>query len=158
MNSVKNYLIIKKCLRLVAEKFSFSTNYLNETISISNNSIRISIEPKRDKNNTISYENLNQLENLTVSIDELFDIVIQSLKFDRKDKISRRKGEIITLENWIHEEQISLKEIEKTLFDLKENNVTLYEFRGNRIIAEYYQGIIILSDDLGYYKSGIIIT
>lgn len=158
MKVLKNHLIIKKCVRLIAEKFSYSTDYLKEIIIISNQDNRIEIELKGNEQYEISYEYLSKSENITTSIDELFDLLIQLLMFEEKHNISLHEGEIITIQNWITDEQISLKEIEQILSDLKKENVESYQFRGNRIMAEYYKGIIILLDDLGYYKSGIIIT
>jgi hypothetical protein len=157
MKLLKNHLIIKKCVRLIAEKFSYSTDYLKEIIIISNQDNRIEIELKGNQYE-ISYEYLSKSENITTSIEELFDFLIQLLMFEEKQNISLHKGEIITIENWITDEQISLKEIEQVLSDLKKENIENYQFRGNRIMAEYYKGIIILLDDLGYYKSEIIIT
>ena len=154
MNKVENHLIIKKYLRLVAEKYSFSTNYLNETISISNDSRQISIEPERNEIYNVNYKYSNQSQNLSVSVVELFDLIITWLKYD---EINVREGKTITIEDWISEELVSLDKIEKTLSNLKENNLESYEFGGNRIMAEYYKEIIILTDDLGIYKSAVIV-
>ncbi|MCD8435949.1 hypothetical protein LNJ03_11665 [Tenacibaculum dicentrarchi] len=149
---------IKKNIRIIAEKFYHLIEYDKDIIILKNqmNDIRIWQEDKYGIN--ISFNLLDKHRHLKVAIDRIYHVIIELLS--RKKNIENVKINyemILTIEDWINEEgDFGKQQLEKLKKDLKTKNIKYRDLGGNRYEAEFYDGILILNDNLCYASSNII--
>ena len=129
----------------------FSGNDLVCTLGI--HSVRISflksefgVQYKVDENSV----------SINLAPDQLLDFLIQFVqRSNQSDEIEVNRGELITQTVWAKEEGAAwITSASNALGYPFQNSV--HKLGGNRILAEYFEGMLILEDDLGYYKGNII--
>ncbi len=94
-----------------------------------------------------------------ISESHLYDCILQmfnreniSVKPDFKNQVA------ISLDVWLKEESKDRSLTLKTLADLKTSQTEQFEFGGNRIEVEFFKGVLILIDDLGWYNANVILV
>ena len=149
---------IKKHIRILAEKFNHLIEYDKDILILKNqqNDIRIWQEDKYGIN--ISFNLKNKSKYLKINTDRIYDIVIELLKRgNNTQNIEINSEMVLTLEDWINEEgDFARKQLEELKKDLKLKDIKYRELGGNRYEAEFYDGILILTDDLCFASSNVI--
>lgn len=158
MIATKEKLVIKKHVRLLAEKFLYSTDYVAEVIVLHKEPVTIKINISGSNQLEIWHTiNSNISKHVIIESEACYDYIVKAFLSPDKAGIVSNAGDIISMEIWTDTEQISLKEISQTIAEIRAQGLERYLFRGNRILAEYYKGIILVRDDLGYYKTNVLI-
>ena len=147
---------IKKNIKLLCEKFNHKISYDNENILINNSVNEIQIIQLIKKNFQLKYNCITDVDFIDFEEFEIYDLLINIFQRIGNEKITKSKGEIITLETFKTEEYFSQNEIENLFEDLKNITEDYKDIGGNRILYEFYKGSLIFRDDLGYYKSNVI--
>ncbi|WP_298541902.1 hypothetical protein [uncultured Aquimarina sp.] len=148
---------IKKNIRIIAEKNNCTILYNSNSLTIidSMNSIQIAQNNKYEFD--LVYNIIKDIIQIKVPIEEIYDVLLELLRRIDLNKIKLKTGVLIQLIDWIKEEGVSAKDnLEKLKMDLKIKSIEYRHLGGNRIEAEYYKGLLILSDDLCWNKSNII--
>ena len=149
---------IKKHIRILAEKFNHLIEYDKDILVLKNeiNNIRIFQEDKYGIN--VSFNLLDKYKHLKVTTDRIYDVIIELLSRGKNTQDIELNSEmILTIEDWINEEgDFARKQLEKLKKDLKTENIKYRDLGGNRYEAEFYNGILILTDDLCFASSNII--
>ena len=149
---------IKKHIRILAEKFNHLIEYDKDILVLKNeiNDIRIFQEDKYGIN--VSFNLLDKYRHLKVTTDRIYDVIIELLRRGKNTQDVELNSEmILTVEDWINEEgDFAKKQLEKLKKDLKTENIKYRDLGGNRYEVEFYNGILILTDDLCFASSNII--
>lgn len=145
----------KKHIKILAERFSQLIEY-DRDILILRNDIRVWQKDKYGYN--ISFNLLGKHRLLKVSIDGIYNVVIQLLRRENNTQDVELKSEVVlTVEHWVSEEgDFAREQLEKLKKDLKTESIKYRDLGGNRYEAEFYNGILILTDDLCFLSSNII--
>lgn len=157
MITTEDKLVIKKHIRLIAEKFQYSTSYTKESVILENTPVSIEIDFSGYDVFNLKHTINDTLKQIVIKPEALYDYIIQAFIFPYKTEIAHKKGELISLEIWASEEFISLKKLLNNIEKIKSGDSEEHDFGGNRIMAEYYKGIILVRDDLAYYKANVLI-
>lgn len=93
-----------------------------------------------------------------IAPDVLLDKVWYFLKGEYQELMTdTRKGELITLEEYLLSEgENGRKSLEALKKELKVRKISSYRLFGNRIEAEYYDGCLILNDDIRFLKTNVV--
>ena len=149
---------LKSHIRKLAKKFNHEIEYQNDIVVLKSEMNKIELwEP--DKNGVnISY-NLsdNNFDKLKVEHDGVYDILIDLFRREKGSKLTLKNGVLLTIEEWIKEEgEFAKEKFEELKKDLHSEQIEFRELGGNRYEAEYYDGLLILKDDLCWAKSNVI--
>ena len=151
--------VLKKNLKILAAKFNHSIEYEKDVLLLKNEVNEIRIWEKSNSKISVSY-NVDQIdkEQLTINTDSVYDLMLQLLsRKDPKILFKAKSGILLTIEEWIKEEgdflSPSLEELKRDFQDGKINSKNL---GGNRYLATFFNGILILTDDLCWAKSNVI--
>ncbi|QCE40948.1 hypothetical protein [Psychroserpens sp. NJDZ02] len=148
---------IKKHIRILAEKFNHLIEYDKDILVLKNqmNDIRIWQEDKYDIN--VSFNLLDKHRHLKVKIDRTYDVLIELLRRQKNQDVELNSEMILTIKDWINEEgDFARQQLENLKKDLKTENIKYRELGGNRYEVEFYDGILILTDDLCFASSNVI--
>jgi hypothetical protein len=151
--------IIKRHIKLLAERFDHTIRYDNEKIILFNDKNTIEIEPCDKEKITILYNTHESLEEvLHVENIFIYDPLIELLKRTSLYKIEFIRGDLVELKDFVNEESIAKKSIKSLKEEWKINNeIECMDLGGNRFEVEYYKGILILIDDLPNCKLANVI-
>jgi hypothetical protein len=150
---------IKKYIKILAEKFYHTMEYDKEALLLIGQLNEIRIEKGKKSNFIISYNHENGVEALNILDDEIFDILLELFWRNDLDRIKLKGGELL---NWELFKEIEKEDAFWDNFLLKvkkeadEKGFQYREIGGNRILLEYYNGLLIMFDDLKFYKSNVI--
>lgn len=150
---------LKQHIRIIAEKFNHRIELQKDVIVLKNEVNEIKLRETDKHRINISYNiNENQLDILKVETENVYDTVLELLtRNEQEEKPKMKTGILLTIEDWINEEGNSAKEqLEELKRDLRDKQIQFRELGGNRYVAEYYNGILILIDDLCWAKSNVI--
>lgn len=152
---------IKRNIKLLAEKYNHLIEYDKNAIILknSNNDIRIWEEDKHEMNVRYNIDNKN-INNLKLDKNHFYDLLIELLTRKKSNlNIEPKDGTLLTLEEWVNEEGDFAKEkLENLKRELKNSKIEYRLLGGNRYVAEYFKGIIIITDDLYWAKSNVILV
>jgi hypothetical protein len=147
----------KKNIRVLAEKYHHSIQYDKEVVRLEAGSNTIEVEPTNKGVLTIRYNALKETEKLEIPSDEVYDVLIELLRRKETAVIHRKEGDLITLDLYRQEEGTIVDQWLKQLkAEINTKGIAHKQLGGNRIEAEYYKGLLILTDDLVYYLSNVI--
>lgn len=148
---------IKKQVRLLSEKYSHKINYDLEILNITNNFNNIKLVSIDRENIQVEYNADLQVTKLTLVNQEVFHTLIELFLRTDAYQIQSNNGFLLTLNDWFQEEGSFAKESYESLKKvLQISEIEYLNLGGNRIEAEYYKGVLILTDDVNFYKSNLI--
>ena len=150
---------LKKHIKLLAEKFNHKVEYEKEVMVLQNvvDEIRIWEEDKYGTN--VSYNEGKDLKiELKLNSENFYNVFIEILgRKSQEEKLMIGDGILLTIEEWIKEEgDFAKDQIEGLKIDLENEQIEFRKLGGNRFEAEYFKGILILTDDLCWGKSNVI--
>ena len=150
---------LKKHIKLLAEKFNHKVEYEKEVMVLQNvvDEIRIWEEDKYGTN--VSYNEGKDLKiELKLNSENFYNVFIEILgRKSQEEKLMIGDGILLTFEVWIKEEgDFAKDQIEGLKIDLENEQIEFRKLGGNRFEAEYFKGILILTDDLCWGKSNVI--
>jgi len=149
---------IKKHIKILAQKFNHSVEYKKDILIFKNEVNEIKIWQKDKYSINISFNLLNKPKQVKIITERIYDFVIEL--FQRKNNsedIKLNSEMILTIDDWVNEEgDFAKQQLEKLKRDLKTEKITSRQLGGNRYEAEFYNGIIILTDDLYFSASNIV--
>lgn len=145
-------------LKILAEKFNHKLEAYSNSITIINETNRISIQIENNNSFRIIY-NLNWNDKvIIISNNEFYNFIIQLLKREHvSTEILINNKKVIEIEDWFEIE----KEIAKSLIDeiqaeLKyDYRIKSINLKSNRFDVCYYNGILILEDQNKKYLANI---
>lgn len=149
----------KKHVRIVAEKFNHHIEYQKDVMVLKSDINEIKLWEIDKYGINISYNvNESQSDILKVEYKNIYDIILELLgRKGQDEKLETRTGILLTIEEWINEEGAFAKEqLEKLKRDLQYQVIEFRELGGNRYKLDYYNTILILTDDLYWAKSNVI--
>lgn len=150
---------LKKHIKNLADKFNHKVEYQKDVMIIKNQINHIKLWKKDKYGINISYNlDENQSDDLKVDAEYIYDAILELFnRKERSEKLKIKTGILITIEDWINEEGDFAKEkLEELKSDLQYQQIEFRELGGNRFEVEYYNGILILTDDLYWAKSNVI--
>jgi len=148
---------IKKHIRILVEKYNHTIKYHPKHVNISNDINTINIVQNNKYNFDVDYNEIFKTEKVQVPINEIYDILLDLLIRNEAHKIEPKTGEVLSIEDWVKEEDSYAKSaLDKLRSDLKIKPFDHRDLGGNRFELCYYKGLIILTDDLCLYKSNVI--
>ena len=141
---------IKQHIKLLAERFGHSLSYEGSRILLFNEINAISITSTKKERIEISY-NVDQTspqEAIEVGNETVYDPLIQLLKRAFLHPITLRNSSIIQLSDFLSEERIARKTIPELKHEWLTQQIEYKNLGGNRFEAEFFKGVVILTDDL----------
>lgn len=150
---------LKDHVKILADKFHHKVEYQKDVMILENQINHIKVWGKDKYGINISYNlNENQSANVKIENDDVYDVIIELLnRKEHNEKLKRKTGILITIEEWITEEgEFAKEQLEKLKIDLQYQQIKFRALGGNRFEAEYNNGILILTDDLCWAKSNVI--
>jgi hypothetical protein len=92
-----------------------------------------------------------------IELEDIYDVLITLFSRYKVDPILPNKGKLLTIKDWTTEEgEQAKKRLKKLAKDLDRSGVVYENLGGNRIEAEYYKGLLILTNDILLCKSNVI--
>ena len=155
LNSFEERLVIRT---LISEKTHLSQFLYSDVFDENDNPTDFLFQ------NTYSFECLHNLVSQVDSsinvdfIEDVYDIILTLLsRKENLEKFILKKGTLLTTEEWIKEEgKFAEEQLEELKRDLRYEQIEFREVGGNRYVAEYYNGLLIMTDDLYWAKSNVI--
>jgi len=149
---------LKKIISVLVNKYNHEIDYKKNKMFLSNGLNEIEIWKSSKHGINISYNVLDNSVELMEDLEEnIYNYLLPLFTRKTKELIDFNKGILISLEEWIKEEGEFVREQLKALkIDISNKKVYHRDLGGNRYLAEYYNGIIILRDDLAWAKSNVI--
>jgi hypothetical protein len=151
------FLDKKKHIKLLADKFTYSISYDNDSILLSNSIHQIRIADKDKYNVLISYDTQTGNTNYVVNEEDIIDTLYELLRREKLEKIQLKNGKLLTLKDYFDEEghffENKLKEV---ITELNLGSSIHKNLGGNRIEGEIYKDTLILVDDLMFFKTNMI--
>lgn len=149
--------IVKRNVRLLAEKYEHSVSYPPQGLKISSTLNELCISPQSKDILLVEYNSSSERETVYVSTQGIYDIVLQILQRRNAHSVKMKSNHILNIEKWVSDEgKNALKDFNNLKQELKNSNPSNRIMFGNRIEAEYYSGVIILQDVMNEYVSTII--
>ena len=148
----------KKHIRVLAEKYNHRVEYIKDVMVLKNeiNEIKLWKTDKYGINVTYNLKE-GELKVLKIETQNVYDLILDLLCRTEQKILTIKTGDLITLKYWINEEgEFVENQLEKLKADLKLEQITSRELGGNRYEAEFYNGVLILMDDLCWAKSNVI--
>jgi hypothetical protein len=148
----------KKNIRILAEKYDHAIRYDQEVIILESAFNRIEIRQKTREELTVSFNCAHGWEKLDIPHEEIYDIIIEVFRRNETQVVERKNYlPVLTLDSYIQEEgDFASDALKKLRSEIKNKGLTHKKLGGNRIEAEYYNGIIILTDDIMLQPSNVI--
>lgn len=149
----------KKEIGILAQKFGYKVSYKGRERSLEKDSAILRIGTGNNKASFIMWFSISMVPyELVVSSDALIDKVWSFMNHDYQNLTSvPEKGDLITLEEYLlSERENGRRSIEALKKELKEHKISHYRLFGNRIEVEYYNGYLILNDDIRFLKTNVI--
>ena len=151
------FLNQKTHIKLLADKFAYSISYNNDSITLSNALNQIYITDKDKYSVVLSYDTKTGKTSYVVNEEDLIDALYELFRRDKLESIQRKNGKLLTLEDYIDEEGLFMKnKIKEVIQELNTGTITNKNLGGNRIEGEIYKDTLILVDDLMYFKTNMI--
>ena len=150
---------VKSNIRKLAEKFNHEIEYHKDIVVLKSEINKIDLWQTDKYGINISYNlNENIYDKLEVKIEDVYDIILTLLsRKENLEKFILKKGTLLTTEEWIKEEgKFAEEQLEELKRDLRYEQIEFRELGGNRYVAEYYNGLLIMTDDLCWAKSNVI--
>lgn len=149
---------IKKTIRLLADKFDHLMVYEKDIMLLKNQVNNIQIRQEDKYGMTISYKLGGKVNKQKLPLERIYDVMLQLLqRQDDHTQIAAKPGVLLTVEEWIKEEGAWARErLENLIRDLNSQAFAYRWLGGNRYQAEYYKGLLIITDDLGWAVSNVI--
>jgi len=149
--------LIKKNIRLLAEKHEHSISYLPNSIEINNEINEISIVQHTKELFRIEFNLTKEKQAIYISNLEIYDVVLQVVKRKNIHPIKIKTFPLLSIKQWLSDEGKSAQnDFNKLKTDLRKSNPANRIMFGNRIEAEYYSGIIILEDIMNEFVSNVV--
>jgi len=153
-------LEIKRSVRLLSERYNHTINYEKNTIILRKDFSSIKIW-QEDKNSIyVSFTIQDHQENqIKINNEDIYDVLLELFINPKgEESILEKNGILLTIDEWINEEGMYAKEkLTKLKKDLKNGDIKYRALGGNRYEAEYFKSILILTDDLCWAKSNVIL-
>lgn len=147
----------KRTIRVLAGKYHHTIGYEKEVLRLEGVVNSIAIEPTHKDLFTVQYNAPLGTESLAVPNDEIYDVLLALLRRKEASVIGRKAGNLITLDLYRLEEGAIVDQwLTQLKIETNTRGITHKKLGGNRIEAEYYQGLLILTDDLVFYASNVI--
>lgn len=148
---------IKKHIRLLAERSGHNIDYQAESILIRSFLNEVTILQSDKYSFDFQYNTMQGSIKVRAAREDVYDLLLGLLGRIEAVEVKRKTGPLLTMEEWIKEEgKLAKTELEQLRADLQSQEIHQRRFGGNRIEAEYYDGLIILSDDLCWWRSNVI--
>lgn len=150
---------VKSNIRKLAEKFNHEIEYHKDIVVLKSEINKIDLWQTDKYGINISYNlNENIYDKLEVKIEDVYDIILTLLsRKENLEKFILKKGTLLTTEEWIKVEgKFAEEQLEELKRDLRYEQIEFRELGGNRYVAEYYNGLLIMTDDLCWAKSNVI--
>jgi len=149
---------IKKHIKILAQKFNHSIEYEKNVLILKNDVNEIKIWEENKYGINISFNLLNKLKQVKITTERIYDFMIELFqRRNSSEDIKLNSEMILTIDDWVNEEgDFAKQQLEKLKNDLKTENIKYRQLGGNRYEAEFYNGIIILTDDLYFAASNIV--
>tara|TARA_B100000795_G_scaffold116448_1_gene86471 strand:- start:291 stop:761 length:471 start_codon:yes stop_codon:yes gene_type:complete len=150
---------LKKNIRILAEKFNHKIEYQNDVVVLKNNINEIKLWETDKYGIYISYNIEDSSSKILKSNNEIvYDILLDLLnRKEQKERLTMKTGILLSIEDWIKEEgEFAKDKLEELKKDLKYTKIKSRILGGNRYGAEYYNGLLILTDDLCWGKSNVV--
>ena len=149
----------KKHIKILAEKFNHKIEYDRDIMVLKNsfNEIRIWTEDKYGTN--ISFNKSNDLsEEFKLKTEDFYNVLIEILgRKHIEEKLMIGTGILLTIKEWISEEgEFANEQLEGLKIELNSKQIEYKNLGGNRFFAEYFKGVLILTDDFCWGKSNVI--
>lgn len=150
---------LKKNIRLIVEKYNHSIKYHFDFLIIKSEINFIEIHKESKENLLIKYNVLNGVISKTIKEEYVYDLLITLFYRIKPNVIYLHQGRLLTLDIFIKEECNS-SNIHSHLIEYKLNwcngGSSFVNIGGNRLEAEFYKGLLILTDDILLDKSNVI--
>lgn len=147
---------MKKNLRLLCEKYNHKLEYHNHGIKICIKNTSLNIY-ENHQNFNIEFISPNHIQKINILENSVYDAIIEYFYWHESPELKLDRNVLISLDVWENEEdQYILKEFNTFKKEVSIDKTVYKSFGGNRILTEYYKGVLILRDDLAYYKSNVI--
>lgn len=147
---------VKKNIRIVAEKFCHTIEYFPDCMLISNSCNTVKLSQKNKYKFDLTYNSEKSEIAIKVAIEDIYDVLIDLLRRTHLYIPPRKPGHLLALKDWHNEESHCQRYFDALISNLKIGPVDYRDLGGNRIEAEYYKGLILLTDDLNWSKSNVI--
>lgn len=150
---------LKSNIRKLAEKFNHEIEYQKDIVVLKSEINKIDLWQTDKYGINISYNlNENLYDKLEVKIEDVYDIILDLLsRKENVEKLTLKTGTRLTTEEWIKEEgEFAKEQLEELKRDLQYEEIEFRELGGNRYVVEYYNGLLIMTDDLCWAKSNVI--
>lgn len=142
---------------MIARWLEHSTKFDRDSIIIANELNQIKIIPKHRDSFDLEYNTSHGVFTLSLLKEEIIDCLQEICCRKNLVEVQPKSGQLITKQLFLEEEgEFWVNHLEKFVEEKHPVNGRGYELGGNRILVTYYEGYIILVDDLGYYKSTIL--
>lgn len=149
----------KKHIRILADKFNHSIDFEGNSLILKNDTNLIKLTDTTKNKINIHYNVKSGEENLLVSEFDFIDVLFELLsRRDSQEPIELKEGELMNLQNYIDEvgAHYFLEKIQKIKHAITDGTYRNEILQGNRMEAEVYNKLLILTDDLRYYKTNTI--
>ncbi len=142
----------KKHIGILANKFNHSSEFEGNSLIFKSNLNFIRLTDTL-KNSVMIHYNVTNGENvISVDEDDLIDVVYELLRRDKLEIITLKEGSLMSVEKYI-------EEVGQHYFDKKIGASKIHKneiLAGNRMEAEIYDNLLILTDDLRFFKTTTI--
>ncbi|MEO1048994.1 MAG: hypothetical protein AAFX87_00095 [Bacteroidota bacterium] len=149
---------VKKNIRLFAEKYKHTIEYDKDVMLLKSkiNQIKVWVEDKYGVNIALNKGQL--ITDIKVDTHLIYDALHQIfIRNSDLDAYKRPAGILITLDEWINEEgEFAEEQIQQLKKQLADATIDYKHLGGNRFIAEFYKGVVILTDDLSWAATNIV--
>jgi len=141
--------ILKKNIRLLAEKNGYHVSYFMESITFSKGKDTFNIYTTTLPNMlVIEYDIETGMMKECIPDRVIYHILISLFKRKEKRVIEWKFKEVLNLEDYTREEDYDGRWLKALKEDIINKNIDYKELGGNRFMIEYYMGIVIITDDL----------
>lgn len=151
---------LKSHIRKLTEKFNYKIEYRKDILVLQNEINKIELWQTDKYGINVSYNlSSDQDEVEKITVNDVYDVIITLLsRKEQKTKLVPKPGILLTIQEWIKEEgEFAREQLEDLKRDLIINEqIEHRDLGGNRFLAEYYDGLLILTDDLWWAKSNVI--
>ena len=148
---------IKKHIRLLAEKFNHSIEYVGNGLTIQNSINFIEISPVSESKSIFTYNVDGEKVKKSIDNSIIYDLLIDCITRTSSDALSLKNSTPITIDDWVNEEGVwAIDALNKLKKEIREGTISDKVLGGNRFEVEYYQGLLILTDDLCWGRSNVI--
>ena len=145
---------LKRNLRILSDHFDWRLSFQGNDLHLERGDLVIQLKEKRPSHIDLSYMNSAGEHFLNIPGADVYDIILQLFHATTEGVLERRTAKVLEVADWLNEEgDFFLDKLKQLVLDSPQG---YHHLGGNRILAEYLNGILILTDDLNYFKSNVL--